>query len=147
MVTIQEWRELRKKTWRTSTGSEARLVGCRQWHPPRQLWLKCNVDAGIKARERRWSHGMLVRDQTDQLLQCRIVWSRGLLEPREGEALALFDAMEWLRAQGFQQVQFEVDVEVISAIKGSEEDSSEFGGIIERCKQFLLFTRFSCVGC
>ncbi|CAN1145571.1 hypothetical protein LINPERHAP2_LOCUS14751 [Linum perenne] len=139
MVTIQEWREVRKTTRRTSTGSKVRSVVCRQWHPPRQPWLKCNVDVGIRARERRWSHGILVRDHIGRFIKCRTTWKRGLPEPREGEALALLDAMEWIEAQGFQQMQFEVDLDVVvNAINSSVEDSSEFGGIVERCKHILL---------
>ncbi|CAN1187897.1 hypothetical protein LINPERHAP2_LOCUS38997 [Linum perenne] len=54
--------------------------------------------------------------------------------------------MEWVEEEGFQQVQFEVDSEIVAvAINRSEVDLSKFGGIIERCKQFLCFRRDCCV--
>ncbi|CAN1805614.1 hypothetical protein LINPERHAP1_LOCUS24336 [Linum perenne] len=143
---IQEWRDVRKTEVGGVRGAADRRHACKQWHSPIGTWLKCNVDVGIRERDRKWSRGMVVRDGGGNLIRCRAAWSTGLLEPREGEALALLDAMEWVEEEGFQQVQFEVDSEIVAkAVNGSESDLSEFGGIIDRCKQFLCFRRDCCV--
>ncbi|CAN1845493.1 hypothetical protein LINPERHAP1_LOCUS37861 [Linum perenne] len=125
-------------------GGEAgdRSVVCSKWHLPNGQKLKCNVDTGIRVADRRWSRGMLIRDHQGHMVRRRAVWSAGLPEPREGEALALLDAMVWIEEEGCQLVIFEVDSEiVVGAVIGSDEDLSEFGGIIERCRLFLRVRR------
>ncbi|CAN1191227.1 hypothetical protein LINPERHAP2_LOCUS40934 [Linum perenne] len=139
---VQEWRDVRKKELRREGEERGRVNICTKWHPPSHPKLKCNVDVGIRGAERRWSRGMVIRDHMGYLIRCRAAWSVGLPEPREGEALALLDAMCWIEEEGFQQVVFEIDSEIVAgAVNGGDEDLSEFGGIVERCKQFLLVRR------
>ncbi|CAN1152473.1 hypothetical protein LINPERHAP2_LOCUS18765 [Linum perenne] len=101
---IQEWRDVRKTEVGRVRGAAERRQACKHWHPPTGTWLKCNVDVGIRERDRKWSRGMVVRDGGGNLIRCRAAWSTGLPEPREGEALALLDAMEWIEEEGSQQV-------------------------------------------
>ncbi|CAN1800986.1 Putative ribonuclease H protein At1g65750 [Linum perenne] len=139
---VQEWRDVRKKEGRRGGEAGDRNVVCTKWHPPSGQKLKCNVDTGIRAADRRWSRGMLIRDYQGRMIRCRAAWSIGMPEPREGEALALLDAMVWIEEEGYQQVIFEVDSEIVAgAVNGRDEDLSEFGGIIERCRSFLHVRR------
>ncbi|CAN1763225.1 hypothetical protein LINPERHAP1_LOCUS8740 [Linum perenne] len=71
-----------------------RATVCMKWHPPSDPKLKCNVDVGIRATERKWNRGMIIRDHQGNMIRCRTAWSAGLPEPREGEALALLDVMD-----------------------------------------------------
>ncbi|CAN1775829.1 hypothetical protein LINPERHAP1_LOCUS13455 [Linum perenne] len=124
---IQEWRDVRKKEVRGGREVGDRSVVCSRWHPPNGQKLKCNVDRGIRVADRRWSRGMIIRDHQGNMVRCRAAWSAGLPEPREGEALALLDVMVWIEEEGFQQVIFEVDSEIVAgAVNGRDEDLSEF---------------------
>ncbi|CAN1770769.1 hypothetical protein LINPERHAP1_LOCUS11707 [Linum perenne] len=100
------------------------------WHPPGELQLKCNVDAAFRVSNREWGWGAAVRNHVGTLLSFRTGWLRGTPEVREGEAMALLDALLWIQASGVEDMVFEIDSsEVAAATMGHNDDYSEFDNI------------------
>ncbi|MCH94606.1 ribonuclease H protein, partial [Trifolium medium] len=57
-----------------------------RWLPPRQGWLKCNVDAGFSNNGRITSGGWCIRDETGQFIRAGTHWFRGAYSIIEAEA-------------------------------------------------------------
>ncbi|CAN1854604.1 hypothetical protein LINPERHAP1_LOCUS41395 [Linum perenne] len=136
---VSEWRTVRAVTRGGVGGIGNQQQVCAKWHSPTQPWLKCNVDAGFKPNERKWGCGMILRSSDGAVVSCRTSWRIGKPEVREGEALALLDALLWIEQSGYEQVIFEVDsAEVESATRREGRESTEFGMIISDCKDVLV---------
>ncbi|KAL8459135.1 hypothetical protein ACS0TY_035719 [Phlomoides rotata] len=61
-----------------------------------------------------------------------------LLEVDVGEAMALYEALQWLKNLGLERVKVEVDSKTVAeALTSSTSDLSIFGDYILRCKLFL----------
>lgn len=57
----------------------------------------------------------------------------------EGEALGLLKALQWINDLGLDFVSSEPDRKsVVDHVKFTREDSTEYGLIIDQCKQLLL---------
>jgi len=55
-----------------------------------------------------------------------------------GEAVGLYTTLDWISNQQFDDVDFVVDCKkVVDCVNSSLDDSSEFGCIINGCKQLL----------
>ncbi|CAN1763601.1 hypothetical protein LINPERHAP1_LOCUS8901 [Linum perenne] len=101
---VSEWRTVRAVTRGGVGGIGNQRQICAKWHPPTQPWLKCNVDAGFKPNERKWGCGMILRSSDGAAVSCRTSWRIGKPEVREGEALALLDALLWIEQSGYEQI-------------------------------------------
>jgi hypothetical protein len=65
-----------------------------RWLPPRQAWLKYNVDARFNNNGRITSGGWCIRDATGQYIRAGTHWVTGTYSIIEAEALALLEAMK-----------------------------------------------------
>ncbi|CAN1797971.1 hypothetical protein LINPERHAP1_LOCUS21500 [Linum perenne] len=109
---------------------------CSKWHNPLIGKIKCNVDAAFREREHRWGCGMALRNHKGVVVSIQTSWRRGLPTVREGEALALLEALEWLENSGYNDVIIEVDSSsVAAAVMSYEDDETEFGDIIVQCRE------------
>lgn len=65
-------------------------------------------------------------------------WISAILQVREGEAMALLSALEWVEQLGMTNVIFEMDGKVVlDNILQSSDEQTEFGSIINHCKELL----------
>ncbi|CAN1828205.1 hypothetical protein LINPERHAP1_LOCUS32159 [Linum perenne] len=112
------------------------VLSCTKWHNPPIGKLKCNVDAAFRERELWWGCGISLRNHEGAVVSIRTSWRRGLPTVKEGEALALLEAMEWLENSGYRDVIIEVDSSIVAAaVMSHEDDTTEFGGIIAKCRE------------
>ncbi|CAN1824958.1 Putative ribonuclease H protein At1g65750 [Linum perenne] len=117
---------------------------CEKWHAPPFGSLKCNSDVGFHAATNEMGMGIILRDCDGRVVGFKQWHDVGQWTPREGEAAALLSAMSWVAEIGYEDVIFECDAEAIShALDSDEDDLSEFGCLISRCRELLAsFPRF-----
>ncbi|CAN1744284.1 Putative ribonuclease H protein At1g65750 [Linum perenne] len=138
LTLLTEWRLARGIGRRPRNQGDRTEAICDKWHPPGEVQLKCNVDAAFRASSRDWGWGAVVRNHSGALLSFRTGWLRGTPEVREGEAMALLDAMLWIQASGVANMVFETDSSVVAAaVMGHNDDHTEFGAIINHCRGTL----------
>ncbi|XVF56428.1 hypothetical protein PTKIN_Ptkin06aG0120100 [Pterospermum kingtungense] len=115
---------------------------CEKWHKPSNSYVKCNVDAAFFESVQKVGAGMCLRDANGHF----IAGCSKFMD--EGEALALLEAIQWVRLLGYEKVVFEVYAKyVVDAILSNQKDLSEFGFIIYACRSLLnvearYFVRF-----
>ncbi|CAN1773424.1 hypothetical protein LINPERHAP1_LOCUS12493 [Linum perenne] len=133
--TLHEWQDVRRKTSSTMT-SEPRH--CTQWYPPKPGELKCNIDVAVFESEGRTGMGVVVRDERGRVVKFRMQSRAGVGVPKEGEGMALLEAPMEMEIEGMDVVSFETDAQtVVTALQSDVDDRSEFGDIIQRCKDVL----------
>lgn len=74
---------------------------------------------------------MVVRDSFSVFIAGRSCFMDGIFYVKEGEAMGLYHALNWIQEVGFQKVIFELDVD---AIRSSRLNFSEFGTLISVCR-------------
>ncbi|CAN1767936.1 hypothetical protein LINPERHAP1_LOCUS10452 [Linum perenne] len=135
---ILEWRAVRERTGGTVVQRNQARTRCGKWHVPPDEWVKCNVDSSFRLSERKWGSDMILRSSEGAVVSCRSSWKRGRPAVRDGEALALLEALLWVEHSVYTNVVFEVDsTEVEQAIKHGGRDVSEFGLIISECRHIV----------
>ncbi|CAJ2659660.1 unnamed protein product [Trifolium pratense] len=87
-----EWYEI--QNFSSSRGGEEQVQQQLQLVPPRQGWLKCNVDAGFHNDGRITSGGWCLRNERGQFIRAGSYWKNGAHSILEAEALALLEAMK-----------------------------------------------------
>ncbi|CAN1148289.1 Putative ribonuclease H protein At1g65750 [Linum perenne] len=135
--------------WRAAQASVVPAAGptihpCEKWHAPPFGSLKCNLDVGFNAATNEMGMGIILRDCDGRVVGFKQWHDVGQWTPREGEAAALLSAMYWVAEVGYEDVIFECDAEAVSiALASDEDDLSEFGCFISRCRDMLAsFPRF-----
>ncbi|CAN1301431.1 hypothetical protein LINPERPRIM_LOCUS24956 [Linum perenne] len=97
--------------------------GCGEWHPLAEPLVKVNIDATIFQQDRLHGVGAALRSHD------------GTQPARECEENSMLMAIQWVKDLQIQGVILESDYqELVSAIKREDEDESEFGSIVGRCK-------------
>ncbi|CAN1146055.1 Putative ribonuclease H protein At1g65750 [Linum perenne] len=111
---------------------------CSKWHPPPLGKVKCNIDAALFQEEGRWGMGAVLRDASGTLLHYRMNAADGCPNPTECEALALVEAINWLRSLPYNNIVLELDsLSVVQAMESTEDDVSELGEIIAAARRSL----------
>ncbi|CAN1815291.1 hypothetical protein LINPERHAP1_LOCUS27389 [Linum perenne] len=147
MTVLQDWRKAKAKGTADLTPTPPAPVRCVKWHPPPVMRLKCNVDAAFREQQRMWGWGVALRDHAGTLVAYRTGWQRGTPEIREGEAMALLDALRWAAANSLGPTKFEVDSEEVAvAVMSHTKDDTEFGHIIELCRELFVLQRHFEIG-
>jgi DNA-binding helix-hairpin-helix protein with protein kinase domain len=77
-----------------------------QWQPPRQGYLKCNVNASFSTTVDATSSGWCIRDNQGRFLLAGSNVIHGRLTVIEGEALAMKEAIGEVIQRGFTCVIF-----------------------------------------
>ncbi|CAN1179659.1 hypothetical protein LINPERHAP2_LOCUS34321 [Linum perenne] len=82
--------------------------------------------------------GACARDRQGRLLQFRMTSSFKVVPVKEAEAWALAEAMSWMQEQGHEMVEFESDEKVVvDSLNCFENDSTEYGDLINCCRECL----------
>ncbi|CAN1804672.1 Putative ribonuclease H protein At1g65750 [Linum perenne] len=135
---ITEWKAARAATRPTNATPSRPDTSCKAWHPPVQNNFKCNVDAGFRRADDTWGWGAAIRDHYGTLLSYRTGWERGKPSVAEGEAWGLLDALFWVESLQISDTTFEVDSQLVAnAIASGEVNTTEFGVLINRCREVL----------
>ncbi|XVF79438.1 hypothetical protein PTKIN_Ptkin14bG0223300 [Pterospermum kingtungense] len=77
-------------------------------------------------------------DDLGEFIAARVSFFTATTSVKEMEAACLLQAMYWVRLQGFQQVEFEIDAKsVADAVRCNGVDVTEFGQLVDLCKMVL----------
>ncbi|CAN1131165.1 Putative ribonuclease H protein At1g65750 [Linum perenne] len=134
---LKDWKQAQQK--KAPDPVAGNQVRCSKWHPPPRGRLKCNVDWAEFRGQRLSGIGASLRDSSGTLLQFMMKTSPGCPPSKDGESIAMFEALQWLRDLGVSNVSIETDSQLVAnGINGEETDNTEFGETIDKCKQLLL---------
>jgi len=111
------------------------------WQKPAPGRLKCNVDAAFSTNLHRTGIGVCIRDEEGAYVLAKMLSFPCVHQVAVGEAMGLFEALQWLSDMSFDNINFELDSKITcDAFHSRREDVSEFGNIITSCK--ALFSAF-----
>ncbi|VFQ81500.1 unnamed protein product [Cuscuta campestris] len=109
------------------------------WERPPVNYLKVNVDASSGLVDRYVGLGFIVRDYEGRFVAAKSIKCRGSFGPREAEAIAVKEALSWIKSKGWKQVLVETDCkEVVDSLNSTIMDWSYFNSIIEDCKRLQM---------
>ncbi|XP_073035374.1 uncharacterized protein [Primulina eburnea] len=112
------------------------------WIPPPIGTVKCNIDAAFFEDINSAGVSMVVRDVEGRFITARTTLIKGLRCVKEGEAIGLLEALSWIRTLDYPNVMFEVDAKTVhEATKEHANVDTEFGGIMERCRNLVATER------
>jgi ribonuclease HI len=73
---------------------------------------KCNIDAAFSSNFNRTGIGICIRDEEGTFVLAKMVSFPCLHQVAVGEAMGLFEALQWLSDMSFESVDFELDSKV-----------------------------------
>ncbi|XP_031099793.1 uncharacterized protein LOC116003991 [Ipomoea triloba] len=114
--------------WRTihnTNGEENVTTTVHTWKRPHFGKLKLNVDAAFDATKKRTGLGCILRDEEGKFIAALQQSCDNLYQPKIGEAIAIREALKWIKALNFQSFIVESDAQlVILGLKASSCMSS-----------------------
>ncbi|CAL5188266.1 unnamed protein product [Lathyrus oleraceus] len=106
--------------------------------PPREGWLKCNMDAAFNKHCGITNKGWCVRDNLRNFIIVGVAWGPGTLSVIEVEPLALKEAINGAIRLHMKNVIFESDSQrAVHDIHSNHNGGSEFNFIINSIKALL----------
>ncbi|CAN1242169.1 hypothetical protein LINPERPRIM_LOCUS5244 [Linum perenne] len=89
--------------------------------------------------QRKFGIGIVVRNHDGQLLHYGSLLCQGEPPPKEAEALALAEALKWIRDKQLGATLVETDCQQLhQALMRTGHDDTEFGRITAECKLLLM---------
>ncbi|CAN0920401.1 Putative ribonuclease H protein At1g65750 [Linum grandiflorum] len=133
---LNDWKlaQSRHQTSPLTAGS----APCPKWHPPPTGYFKCNVDVATFTAQHSTGWGMAIRDDSGCILHYRMSHRVGNIPVKEGEAIALLEAIQWLSSLNLHHVTIEGDsLQIHQALASNMEDDTEFGDLIRTSRQLM----------
>jgi ribonuclease HI len=111
------------------------------WQKPTSGRYKCNVDVAFSSTNNRTGIGICIRDEEGAFVLAKMTSFPCLHQVTVGEAMGLFEALQWLSDMLLNNIDFELDSKITcDAFHFRRDDVSEFGHVIASCK--ALFSAF-----
>ncbi|PNX63246.1 60S ribosomal protein l23, partial [Trifolium pratense] len=125
--------------------AEEQIQQQHKWQPPRNGWLKCNMDTGFHNQSATTTCGRwCIRDEAGMFVRAGTTWNHGTHSIIEAEALALLESMQAATSMNMVRVIFESHAQrVVDAVHMRNGGSSEFYLTISCIKNMLaLYSNF-----
>jgi hypothetical protein len=111
------------------------------WQKPTSGRHKCNVDAAFSSNFNRTGIDICIRDEEGAFVSAKMMSFPCLHQVTVGEAMGIFEALQWLSDMSLDNIDFELDSKITcDAFHFRRDDVSEFGHVIASCK--ALFSAF-----
>ncbi|XP_062164873.1 uncharacterized protein LOC133871438 [Alnus glutinosa] len=108
------------------------------WEKPPPGWMKANWDAAVDQKLNRMSTGVVVRDEQGVVVAASMAIVPFIRDPSLAEAIGAWHALSLCSFQGFSQVNFERDSQVVvSVLQKGNQSCSSIGQIIEDTRHCL----------
>lgn len=108
-----------------------------KWTKPSPGFLKLNTDAALDKSKGKMGFGWVLRDEHGTFVAASCMPKDGLCAPKEAEAMAIREALSWLKNNNYSRVKIESDaLTVIQSLK-SEIFNSSFDLILLDVKDLL----------
>ncbi|XP_074336989.1 uncharacterized protein LOC141674167 [Apium graveolens] len=136
---VQDWKEARSKGVTKVPNKKQPMQGnSRRWQPPENGEYKVNVDAAWSQGVDFCSTGMVLRDSSGHFIEGRTMHLPQAGDVLEAEALAIREALSWVKNMEVMKVMVESDSLVaVNAINGVNNYLLEVGHIIDHCRLLL----------
>nr|GMD06060.1 uncharacterized protein LOC109186215 [Ipomoea batatas] len=148
---IQGFPEAVEDAWKDNNTTQGNAATDVHWSKPQPGFLKLNVDAAINKQGSCMGFACVLTNEFGGFVAAKGTQWRGVFSPREAEAVAVREALSWLKSHNFDKVQIETDsLQVVQGINACKGDSS-FHLILRDIKNlmssfthvFLSFTKRS----
>ncbi|XP_073317263.1 uncharacterized protein [Primulina huaijiensis] len=133
------WHSHNERVWNNTSPSANWTIThatdtLKEWKPL-ENFLKCNVDAGFDTDKRSFAVGMVIRDSNGSFIICKTSLHHGTALVKEAEALAIHEALSWIKGMGYDKVIVESNSKTsVDAIHSDALDLTEFGLSITACR-------------
>ncbi|XP_073132699.1 uncharacterized protein [Henckelia pumila] len=130
---LSQWNKAQLKI---ASNLQATQLSCvSTWQRPPEHFLKCNVDAAVHTSPPHVGFGCIIRDSHGIVLAATQGRMHGNYDPAMAEALAIREALSWIRNLHLSSIIMESDaLLIIEALNSTEPDFSNVNLIIEDCK-------------
>lgn len=136
---LGQWKEAQSRSSEALTQSFYAGDGASSWVKPQVGTIKATVDAALFEEQPAYGIGLVARDAEGELVQATALYCEGVTSPVLAEALAIKEALSWIKMKAWEMVQLESDCLVaIQAIRSKVLMTSPFGLVIEECRRMLL---------
>jgi len=136
MQFVNQWKNSNTINHQQQSSPETTMLTT--WSPPSRNQVECNVDAAIFEDVKQFGAGLCLRDEKGNFLKAFTATTTGVPTPREAEAWALHQAINWTHHLGMQNVIFELDCKlVVDNMVNNKKGSTEFHAILHRCRAIL----------
>jgi ribonuclease HI len=135
---LYDWKQAQRcGTAAVHTNADPELLS---WRKPPVGSLKCNIDAAVYIEQNIFCIGACLRDEQGQFMKAFAKRFEGQPNISEAEAIGLLEALKWLNTMHTNHVYLETDsMQVVNYLNNKCHDSTEFGIIIETCRNLLLY--------
>lgn len=119
-----------------NTNSSSRVSYAQRWFPPREGWLKLNVDASVKPGSDRFSVGLVLRDHLGEFVAGGVCCFPEVGSVFAAEVHAIFEGLKWLETMPYQRVIVKSDSFLsVQAIGRTCDNQFEEGHVIDMCRE------------
>ncbi|KAL8094911.1 hypothetical protein AgCh_036428 [Apium graveolens] len=135
---LSQWKMAQNRFYTVPLQPSVHGDGAEKWVKPQQHTVKITVDAAIFEEIPATGMGLIARDHTGGLLWAKTKLVQELMHPSMAEAVAIKEALSWLKNLGWESVIIESDCLVaIQSIRSSIKMRSRFGRVIEECRKMV----------
>lgn len=135
---LKQWSTAQNRSYVASVSPMRDGDGASKWVKPQIDTIKVTVDAAIFKNRGEFGFGLVARDCRGDLVLAKSVLHKGVASPELAEAMAVKEALSWIKSNGWFRVVLESDSLVtVQAIRSSEHMCSPFGLVVEECRQLL----------
>nr|GLL31242.1 uncharacterized protein LOC109164833 [Ipomoea trifida] len=107
------------------------------WRKPQPGWVKLNVDAAIDVNGGRMGFRWILRDDIGEFKAGRCTPWQGTYTPKEAEAVAIREALSWLKSNHLDYIMLETDALTVAQSLNSTLGTSSFDLIVLDIKDRL----------
>lgn len=110
--------------------------GAHIWVKPQIESVKVTTDVAMFRDRGEYGYAMIARDSNGELIEAKTCLRNGQEEPEVVEAIAVKEALSWIKSKNWQKVVVETDcMAVVQGVRSDVRMRSQFGLLVEECRQ------------
>ncbi|XP_074351477.1 uncharacterized protein LOC141690587 [Apium graveolens] len=132
---LLQWKFAQVNYSNASSRCEVQGDGAITWVRPQGNSIKVTVDAALFTDRNEYGVGLVARDAQGQVVAARTRCYMGMVAVEIAEAIAIREALSWIKDHDWQEVQLESDcLAAVQGIRSKVEMRSSFGRVVEECR-------------
>lgn len=133
---LTQWRFAQDRRYSAQFQPMLEGDGACTWVKPQTESVKVTTDAAIFRDRGEYGYAMIARDANGELIEAKTCLHSGQIEPEVAEAMAVKEALSWMKHKKWQQGSIETDcMTVVQGVRSNVQMRSQFGIIVEDCRQ------------
>lgn len=135
---LEQWRIAQRSSSKDLFPNHVDGDGAVAWVKPQEANIKITVDAAIFTEYNFSGMGLVARDKRGELVKARTVGVQGTYPAEVVEAIAIKEALSWIKDERWEHVEVESDsLGTVQAIRSKVPMLSPFGQLVEGCRRSL----------